>query len=488
MSIALECRDVQKSFGTVRALDGASLCVERGTIHGLVGENGAGKTTLMKVVMGELTADSGHVDAVARPGLVRQQLSTIPEFSVLDNIIFGAPPLRRGLIDRRTAAAEVRSLMELIQLPLPIWAEAARLPLAFQQRMEIVRVLYHRAELIIMDEPTALLTPHETDALFGLLRRLAANGHAVVLITHKLREVEAVCDAVTVIRRGRTVHHWDSRPFSATEIAAAMVGGFDDVGVARATQAETSQVSDSSVVLSVDVDGTELAVRAGEVVGVAGVAGNGQEALVEHICGLAANAVFGRVAIGGTVVDRWTTRARREAGLRLIPADVRQWGSAVDATIMDNVVTAEVPPVFVGRFGRLRKRAMAQYAAEVVAAGQVVCSSIDQKAGELSGGNLQRLVVARELASGGQVVVAHEPTRGVDFRAAHAIRRRLREFADHGGAVLLVSSDLDELFEISDRIVVMYRGAVAGEVGQVDFTPARLGSLMGGINQREAWS
>ncbi len=485
MTDALLCRDIRKSFGPVRALDGTDLAVRRGTVHGLVGENGAGKSTLMKVVMGELQPDSGHLELNARPGLIRQQLSTVPEFSVLDNIIFGAEPLRRGLVSRRAAAERIGELMEEIGLPLPLGAEAALLPLALQQRMEILRVLYHQAELVLMDEPTALLTPNEVEVMSALLRRLVAQGRTVVFITHKLREVEALCDAVTVIRHGATTHHWSDRSFTIAGMAAAMVG---DVGGADAVMPERDgpDLTQADVLLSAGVGGHRIDVRAGEVAGIAGVAGNGQDALVEHVCGLADHAGFGAVTIGGASADGWPTKRRRAAGLRLIPADARQWGSAVEATLVDNVATSEVSPAFVGRFGRLRKGAMALHAAETVAAGRVVTAGIHQKAGELSGGNLQRLIAARELNSGGTVVVAHEPTRGVDFRAARTIRGRLRTFADQGGGTLLISSDLDELFEISDRIVVMYRGEVAGEVPRAGFSRARLGELMGGLGAGEA--
>lgn len=483
MTDALVCRDIHKSFGPVHALNGTDLTVRRGTIHGLVGENGAGKSTLMKVVTGELRPDSGHLELNAAPGLIRQQLSTIPEFSVLDNIIFGAEPLRRGLVARRAAAERIGALMEEIGLPLPLGAEAALLPLALQQRMEILRVLYHQAELILMDEPTALLTPSEVEAMFALLRRLVAQGHTVVFITHKLREVEALSDAVTVIRHGATTHHWPDRSFTIAALAAAMVG---DAGAdAMLPERDGPDLTQADVLLSVGVGGHRIDVRAGEVTGVAGVAGNGQDALVEHVCGLAEHAGYGPVTIGGVPVDGRPTKRRRAAGLRLIPADARQWGSAVEATLVDNVATSEVSPAFKGRFGTLRKGAMARHAAEIVAAGQVVTAGIHQKAAELSGGNLQRLIAARELNSGGTVVVAHEPTRGVDFRAARAIRGRLRTFADRGGATLLISSDLDELFEVSDRIVVMYRGEVAGEVPRAEFSRARLGTLMGGLGAGE---
>ncbi|MFC7546762.1 ABC transporter ATP-binding protein [Plantactinospora sp. GCM10030261] len=485
MGVVLECRQVRKSFGTVRALDGADLRVERGTIHGLVGENGAGKTTLMKVVMGEDSADAGTVDLAVRPGLVRQQLSTVPEFSVLDNIVFGAEPVRRGLIDRRRAAADITALMDQVQLSIPLRAEAALLPLALQQRMEILRVLYRRAGVILMDEPTALLTPNEVDALFSLLRRLAADGQSIVLITHKLREIEALCDAVTVIRHGRTVRRWDERPFSSTEIASAMVGVAEGDTAAHRPERDRAVPVDAPVLLSAGIGAGKVEVRGGEVLGVAGVAGNGQEHLVEQICGLAQHRHRGGVRIGGTVADRWSTRARRAAGLRMIPADVRQWGSAVTASIRDNVLTTEPAPALTGRF-RIRPAAMRRYATRVVEDGGVVCAGIDQRAGELSGGNLQRLVVARELGSGGSVVLAHEPTRGVDFKAARIIRGRLRHFADDGGAVLLVSADLDELFEVSDRIVVLYRGAVVGELPRAQFSRARLGALMGGIEDEPA--
>ncbi|MEO3795993.1 ATP-binding cassette domain-containing protein [Nonomuraea sp. B10E15] len=484
MTDVLVCGDIRKSFGPVRALNGTDLRVRRGTIHGLVGENGAGKSTLMKVVMGELTPDSGHLEVGAVPGLIRQQLSTVPEFSVLENIIFGSEPLRHGLVSRRAAAKRIGELMEEIRLPLPLQEEAALLPLALQQRMEILRILYHRAELILMDEPTALLTPSEVDAMSELLRRLVEQGHTVVFITHKLREVEALCDAVTVIRHGATTHQWPDRTFTVTGMAAAMVGE-SGAGVVASERAGRDLTS-ADIRLSLDVAGHRIEVRAGEVTGVAGVAGNGQDTLVEHVCGLAEHPGFGQVAIGGVRADGWPTNRRRAAGLRLIPADARQWASAVEADLVDNVATSEVSPAFTGRFGRLRKSAMARHAAEIVEAGQVVTAGIRQKAGELSGGNLQRLVAARELNSDGTVVVAHEPTRGVDFRAARAIRDRLRDFADQGGGTLLISSDLDELFEISDRIVVMYRGEVAGEVHRAEFSRARLGELMGGLDPEAA--
>jgi ABC-type uncharacterized transport system ATPase subunit len=480
----LACRGIIKRFGATKALDGADLTVRRGSVHAVVGQNGAGKTTLMRIVAGELEPDNGELTVKGKVGMVRQHRLIVPELSVLENIVLGAEPMRGPRIDWAEARRKVEDVMAGTGLDLPLSKEADRLPPAMQQRCELVGTLVRGAEILLLDEPTSLLTPQEVDGLFTVVRELVAHGLTVVFISHKLREVVEHCDAVTVFRNGRSVAAFEEG-FDLSDVGARMLGHEDhdavdlntDEPIARTAGGEVGGVLFSAL-LSHELP---LRIRAGSIVGVAGVAGNGQDELVYHLAGVEPADDFGGIELDGRHLDRLDVRARRRLGLRTIPADVSVDGCALEASLYDNVLTTEVPPAVVGRFGTVRRDRARDYVTDLLKGADVIYSDIDQSASELSGGNRQRLVIGRELSEGARVVVAHEPTRGVDFAAADAIRRRLVAFAAAGGGVLLISSDLDELLTLSDEVAVLYDRRLVALQPRAEVTLQTLGQQLGGL-------
>ena len=478
---AVRCRAVVKSFGTVRALAGADLHVRPGTTHAVVGENGAGKTTLMRIVAGELAPDGGDVAVQGPVSLVRQAFSLVPELTVLENIIFGAEPRRRfGRIDWRTARTRVAGLVERTGLEVPLDREATSLPMGMQQRTEILSVLYRDARVMLLDEPTAYLVPREADALFETVRALTSEGMTVVFITHRLREVAENCDAVTVLCQGRIAGTYDREDgLDLGRIGEAMLGGEDGARAVPVIGRPPARSPDAEVVLrTLREDPLEL--RAGQVLGIAGVAGNGQDELVDHIAGVARTAAFGPVELVGEDVSGLPVMRRRDRGLRVVPADVRAEGCAPSASLQDNLLTSEVPERFRGRLRTVRRREAAHWATGLLKDAGVVHARLSQPAGQLSGGNMQRMVLARELDDSARVLVAHEPSHGVDFAAAARVRRRIVDFAWSGGAALVLSSDLDELIEISDEIAVMSRGRLVGRLPRHEVSLNKLAELMAG--------
>lgn len=475
---AIDCRSVSKRFGAVQALAGVDLLVERGTVHGLVGENGAGKTTLVRCIMGEERWDAGTIELSVRPGLVRQQLSTVPGLTVLESLMFGDEPTRLGRIDVARAARLANELMDRLQLRVPLDAMVADLPFGLQQRTEILAALWKGAELLILDEPTSFLTPQESTALLELLRSLTENGTSVLFISHKLREVEQACDCVTVLTAGRRVAHFTA-PIDVAAVSMVMVQGESVPTVRVPVQHEMGEV-----LLEVPTAGLPLTVRSGSVHGIAGIAGNGQEGLVSHIMGVSPRSTYGAVTLKGVDVSQSSVLQRRKAGLGVVPANSREQAVAVEASLADNVATSEPPALIRTTFGRLTRRAKTAYAATVLESGGVRHQHAGQSAKELSGGNLQRLVVARELALAPTVLLVHEPTRGVDLLAAAGIRERLIEFSRSGEkAVVAISSDLDELLEIADVIDVISDNRIVGSLTRSEFSLERIGRLMGGLTE-----
>jgi general nucleoside transport system ATP-binding protein len=480
----IACRGVVKRFAATRALDAADFCVRRGSVHALVGQNGAGKTTLMRIIAGELPADEGQIAVDGSVGMVRQHRSIVPELTVLENVVLGAEPRRGWRIDWTRARKQVNDLMARTGLELPLRHRADRLPPALQQRCELLGALARGADILLLDEPTSLLTPQEVDGLFGVVRQLAKAGMTVVFISHKLREVADHCEAVTVLRSGRTVADLQA-PFNLVDVGTAMTGGEIFDGVDLTTGEPVARVGAASAgparLRALTTHEIPIAVRPGGVLGVAGVAGNGQDELVAHLAGTTSRPAYGGIELDGTAINHLDVRARRRLGMRVIPADVSVEGCAPDASLVDNVLTSEVPRELVGRLGTLRRDRVRRYVEATLTDGEVVYAHLSQPTRELSGGNRQRLVVARELAAGARVVIAQEPTRGVDFAAAAAIRRRLIDFAAHGGAVLLISSDLDELLALSDEIAVLYDEKVIAVERREDITLEVLGQRLGGL-------
>jgi ABC-type uncharacterized transport system ATPase subunit len=493
-----------KRFGAVAALTDAQLTVARGTVHALVGENGAGKSTLARVIYGLVRADGGtlrlgepidlarHDVAGAQRrgvGMVHQHGMLVPTLSLVDNAMLGHEPTRwGGRLDRAAARRALVAAGERLGQRLEPDALAGELTIGEQQRAELAIVAERATRLLILDEPTALLAPAEIDALFAMVRALAAAGGAIVLVTHKLDEVARVADEVTVVRGGRTVATWSAR-VPIADIARAVVGGDPPPPPARAPVPRP----EAPIALAVrDLTATgprgggvralSLEVAAGEVLGIAGVEGNGQRELALAIAGLTPVSA-GTVAIAGVELTAASVAARRRAGLAVIPEDRHRHGLLDDASVADNLLLGRLDEL--RRGWRLDRPRLAALTARLIDEVDLRPRDPEARAGALSGGNQQKLVVGRELDRAGlRVVVAVHPTRGVDLAAAAGIHDRLRAAAASGVGVLLFGADLDELLALCHRVVVMHRGALAGTLAGPALAAAdartRLGAWMVG--------
>jgi ABC-type uncharacterized transport system ATPase subunit len=464
----------------------------------VVGENGAGKSTLMKILYGMQRPDEGEIvidgvprsfrspsDAIAAGiGMVHQHFMLADNCTVVENVIVGSEPRSGAFISFRQARARIVELAEQYGLEVAPDRLVEDLGVGERQRVEIIKVLYRGARLLILDEPTAVLVPQEVDELFRNLAELKGGGVTIIFISHKLDEVLAVADHITVIRQGNTVRTVARGEVSARQLAELMVGSdlptpetrestqTDQVGLA----VEDLSVSDADGRLV--VDGATFDIRRGEIVGVAGVEGNGQSELIEAILGI--EPASGRVCLGGTDVSHWTTRARREAGMGYVPEDRQRDGLLLEATLWENAMLGhQTRPPFVRGVWVDRVAAKAR-TNEIVRNYDVRTPGIDVKAFALSGGNQQKLVVGREMSDRPKVLVAAQPTRGVDVGAQATIWEHLRQARRDGLAVLLVSSDLEELIGLSDTLLVMYRGRFVARLDPATVTPEQLGGYMTG--------
>ena len=471
-------RDVSRRFGPVLANDRVSLDLAHSEVHALVGENGAGKSTLMKVLYGLHPADSGTIEVEGRAvrihnptdamrlgiGMVHQHFLLVDTLTVAENVVLGTEPRGPlGMFAPGRAARAVRALAERYRLPVDPRARVSTLSVGEQQRVEILKALHRGARVLILDEPTAVLTPQEVDELFAVLRELRDAGTTIVLITHKLAEVRALADRVTVMRGGRVVGGGPVSDFDTTRLAELMVGRVPAPLGARAEREHTEPRLEARGLTVRSTRGpavvhdVTLSVHAGEIVGVAGVEGNGQHELVECLAGLRP-AAAGRVIVAGRDVTGRGARAHTEAGLAHIPADRLRRGLVEDMTTAENLVLGRQREAARGPW--LGGPTLRESARAPLAAHDVRPADPDAIAGRLSGGNQQKLVVARELDRPVQALLAAHPTRGVDLGAVDAIHRRLLAARDAGLAVLLVSSELSEILALSDRIVVMTGGRI----------------------------
>jgi len=496
--VELELKGITKRFGSLVANDRIDLSVQPGQVHALLGENGAGKTTLMNVLYGLLQPDEGQILLDGKPtafhspkgaiaagiGMVHQHFMLVPVFTVAENVTLGIEETRRsGLLDRRKTRGDVRELSRRYGLDVDPDALVENLPVGIQQRVEIIKALVRKASVLILDEPTAVLTPAETEDLFRIIKQLKDGGTSVVFISHKLREVQAIADTITVLRRGAVV---GERPPSATEdeLASLMVGRNVQLRVSK--QAATPgdvvlEVADLTVADEagrVQVNEVSFAVRAGEILGVAGVQGNGQTELCEALMGLLPT-VAGRVTLDGHDLTRATPAQRLRAGVAYVPEDRQEDGLIGDFSVADNMVLDmyNQPPFASGII--LNLGAIASTAAERVAEFDVRTTSTATLVGTLSGGNQQKVILARELGRELKVLIASQPTRGLDVGSIEFVHRRIVEQRDHGVAVLIVSAELDEIYALADRIAVMYEGQITGF--RPPTVPAEeLGRLMAG--------
>ncbi len=498
--VLLDIQGLSKSFGTVRANRDISLNVRRGEIVALLGENGAGKSTLVNQIFGLFTPDTGTVsvkgdttpikdprDAIRRGiGMVHQHFQLVPVMTVAENLMLGHEPTRGGgVLDLQSAREMVRTLSEKHGLRVDPDSEIEDLPVGTQQRVEILKALSRRVDLLILDEPTAVLTPQETDELLGVMQELADAGTSIVFITHKLREVLAVSDRVYVLRQGTVCGEVETKNTDARELATLMVGREVVLSIDKdeATPAETVlAIEDLHVKDDRDlpaVNGFSLEVRAGEIVGVAGVEGNGQRELVEALAGMR-KVVSGSMRLGDLDLTRANPHQTHHAGVGHIPEDREKHGLVAAYSIADNLVLNEFDQAPYAKSGVRQFDKVREYAEKVRTEFDIRSSGVGQSAASLSGGNKQKVVVAREMSFKPKLLMAAQPTRGVDVGSIEFIHRRIVDARDAGAAVLLVSAELDEILSLADRIAVVHGGKVVAEMACVGADRTEIGRLMAG--------
>lgn len=503
----LRLKGITKRFGAIVANDGADLELLPGTIHAVVGENGAGKTTLMRILYGLEQPDAGTIEldgvsvemrspdvAIAHGlGMVQQHDQLIAGLTALENLVLGREPLRGIALDSAAAEWQAAALAARLRARMDWSAPVERLSVGHRQRLEIMRLLYRDASLLIFDEPTTVLTPGEVVDLFGVLRALAAEGRTILFISHKLREVLAIAERVTVMRQGRVVATVESGQTDAEQLAGMMIG--EAAELLRATEegeAEGRKYTAAERVLILDgcrlpgsggrvlLDVLNLAVHRGEIVGVAGVEGNGQRELIDLVLGLRRPAQ-GRVMLADRDATRSSVRVRRRQGLAYIPEDRNVEGADLHGSLQTTAVAVRYDRPPLSRTGLLRLAALRDYARGLIKRFAIVAGGPDVPMRSLSGGNAQRLVVGREIDAAGRFVLAAHPTRGVDVRGIAFIHEQLLRLRQEGTAILLISEELGELLRLSDRIVVLYEGRIVGEFGRGEVDVERLGRLMTGI-------
>ncbi|MEV5749078.1 ABC transporter ATP-binding protein [Actinoallomurus sp. NPDC052308] len=498
MTPAAELSGITKRFGQVLANDGVDLTVARGEIHAVVGENGAGKSTLVSILYGLHRPDAGTVLRDGRPvrfrspadaiaaglGMVHQRVRLFPELTVAENVVLGAEPVtRRGLLDRVSAARRVTELAERYGLPVDASAAAGSLPVGLRQRVELLKALHRRAEILILDEPTSVLTPSQATRLFEVLRTLAESGTSILLITHKLGEVLESSDRVTVLRDGRVTGRFATAETSATELVHAMIGRNLAPAPPRPRERLTSPyaLEARGVRTGNAEDGAvTFGVRPGEIVGIAGVAGSGQRPLVDALTGM--GPATGTVELLGTDITAADVAARRRLGLAYVPDDRDGRATAPALSLARNLVMGDHrTPELRGRLGRRRTRAVAARVADLVTRFGIRAPSAGAPLATLSGGNAQKAVLARELARRTPVVIVEEPTQGVDVGAQEQIHALIAGARESGQAVLLISSELSEVRALADRILILFEGRLAAEFTAAEATETALGAAMTGV-------
>jgi ABC-type uncharacterized transport system ATPase subunit len=465
---------VRRRFGAVQAVDGVDIELQSGEIHALVGENGAGKSTLAAIAYGAVRADEGTVDARGVVGLVHQHFKLIDRLRVWENVLLNREPRRGWTIDVPAARERVRALGAAYGLEVDPDALVETLPVGIKQRVELLRELDREPSVLLLDEPTAALAPSEIASFFATIRDLAAGGTAVLVVTHKLAEVIAYSQRVTVMRAGKVVARHLTAETSIDAIAREMVGGEVPALAARAatTPDPLLDVRDLSATSGTStLTGATFAVHAGEIVGIAGIEGNGQSALADALAGVVP--FSGYLTFAGTAMRPDDSPASRiERGIRVIPQDRRHEALVLDWTVRDNVV--------LGRQQTLARGAYGDAAREVIERFDVRPPNANAIAGELSGGNQQKVVVGRTLCSAPKLVVAYQPTRGIDIGAAALVQSRLIEARNAGAGVLLISFELDEIFALADRVLVIAGGRFAGSFARAEIDRGRIGALMAG--------
>ncbi len=501
MPQAVEMRNIRKFFpsSNVLAVDSVDFSVRQGEVHALVGENGAGKTTLMNILYGLISADEGQILIHDQPvqithpndaiqlgiGMVHQHFKLVPSFTIAQNIMLGIEPNQAGFINGAGEAEAVRKLADDFGLPVDPNARVADVSVGMQQRVEILKALKRNARILILDEPTAVLTPQEVRELYTVIRKLAADGRTIILITHKLVEVKDVADRVSVMRRGKMIGTHDVAGISIREMANMMVGREVILQVEKQAarpgelvlQAENLLVAGAGGMPA--VFGLSLEVRSGEILGIAGVSGNGQTELIEAIAGLRP-IDGGRVSLLGKDITHASVRTRRETGMAHIPEDRMAMGLNILTTLDENVVVTHYQKEPYSERGVFHFPPMRKLAQRIINAFQIQSARVGEEIRTLSGGNLQKVVLGRELDGKPKFIVANQPTRGLDVGSIEFVHKTLIQERDAGAAILLVSVELDEIFSLSDRIAVMFQGRIMGEMSADQANEQDVGILMAG--------
>lgn len=500
MEYIIEMLNIRKEFPGIVANDNITLQVKPGEIHALLGENGAGKSTLMSVLFGLYKPEAGEIKVKGKKvnidnpnvandlgiGMVHQHFKLVHNFTVTENIILGQEPTERGRLNIDKAAEKIKELSERYGLEVDPYRKIMDITVGMQQRVEILKMLYRNAEILIFDEPTAALTPQEIIELIDIMKKLIKEGKSIILITHKLKEIKSVADRCTIIRRGKYIDTVDVESTTEEELASLMVGR--DVNFV----VEKEEAKPQDIVLKIKdlvvrdsrklkaVDGLNLEIKAGEILGIAGVDGNGQSELLEAISGLR-SIESGKVELLGQDITNIPIRKRTELGIAHIPQDRHKHGLILDFKLAENMVLQTYYKAPYSKNGLLNQEAINKKAEELieefdVRSGQGIYSSTRS----MSGGNQQKAIIAREVDRSPELLIAGQPTRGLDVGAIEFIHKKLIEERDKGRAVLLISLELDEVMNVSDRIAVIYEGKIVGVMDAKDATEQKLGLMMAG--------
>ena len=501
----LQMNNIMKIYPNgVVAVEDVTLELIKGEIHALLGENGAGKSTLMKVLFGLETPEQGKIilndvettikspqDAINKGiGMVHQHFMLVPSLTVAENIILGVEPAKNKVFIDMNKAVEISSeIAEKYNFEIDVTSKVQDLPVGIKQKVEILKALYRGADILILDEPTAVLTPQETDELFVQLTKLKEKGHTIIFISHKLDEIKAICDRATIMRNGKSKGTHNVSDISTSEMSRLMVGrdvvlSFDKKPLElkeTVMKVRNLTVRGSTGVLRVDDLSFDL--KGGEIFGIAGVEGNGQGHLVEAITGLTKK-YNGDILVFNEDIKKHSIKEIRDRGMAHIPEDRMTLGCAKNMNILDNILSNQYEKKEFSGKVMLKSKKIQQRVDELIKEYLVKCKSYKQSVGMLSGGNIQKVVVAREFSTGPKIIIANQPTRGIDVGAASFIRQRIIQFRDEGCAVILISADLNEVFELSDRLAVMYKGKFAGVFNDVKhLTEEELGKYMLGIKR-----
>jgi ABC-type uncharacterized transport system ATPase subunit len=502
----LELRGITKTFGPVVANKDVDFDLAPGEIHALVGENGAGKTTLMRILYGMYQPDGGSITMNGKPvgfkkpmdaishgiGMVHQHFMLVPGFTVAENVTLGAEPRHRGLFDHRAASDSLAEPMRRLGITLDPETITGTLNVATQQKLEIIKVLYRGASVIILDEPTAVLTPQETEELFVLLKSLANDGSSVIFISHKLREVFAVADRITVLRNGQTIQTFNAAHTDAASVVAAMTGR-TDVNLGRVDRAEpkdgavleVSALETGKHGADVALKSVSFSVRPGEVLGIAGVEGNGQSTLAETLIGIQP-LNEGSIRLRNVELGRFNVAERRSNGLSYVAEDRHLEGIPLNGTVLEGISAGLIRrDSSLGGLGLAFPRTVRKWSTHMIKKYGIKTSGPDAKCSTLSGGNQQKIVMARELEDKPHCIILAQPTRGVDLGAIEFLYNQVAEATAAGCAVVLISADMDEILRLSDRVLVMYGGEMVAERDTESTTREELGMYMMGAQTME---